>query len=200
MISFHLNTAAISNYSFYAVTTFKVIFFLSRNTDEDVLTLYCRRTLSCLYLDPLQGGLTVPLFIITLRIQWPVTEEPYLIIIFSSGLGKTCVCDCACACVFVPVLIRIYATGPCFAVASCIAHYRYLPQGWKLKHETNREPCAAKCTQEISQARKLGCVRGVNLRLSQPEATIGYRKDAIFRKAFGLQGRKQNMVAGRYFM
>lgn len=56
-----------------------------------------------------------------------------------------------------------------------------------MKLETNREPCAAKCTQEISQARKLGCVRGVNLRLSQPEATIAHRKDAIFRKAFGLR-------------
>lgn len=82
---------------------------------------------------------------------------------------------------FVPVLIKIYTTGPRFVVASCIAHYRYLPRGWKLKHETNSELCAAKCAQEISQARKLGCVRGVNLRLSQPEATIGYRKDAIFR-------------------
>ena len=100
---------------------------------------------------------------------------------------------CVCVCVFVPVLIRIYATGPCLAVASCIAHYRYLPQGWKLKHETNREPCAAKCTQEISQARKLGCVRGVNLRLSQPEATIGYRKDAIFTKT------ETDIVAGEIF-
>lgn len=92
----------------------------------------------------------------------------------SSGLG-------VCERVFVPVLIRIYATGPRFAVASCIAHYRYLPRGCELKHETNSELCAAKCAQEISQARKLGCVRGVNLRLSQPEATIGCRKDAIFR-------------------
>lgn len=123
-----------------------------------------------------------------------VTEEPYLIIGFSSGLG-------GCERVFVPVLIRIYATGPGFAVASCIAHYRYLPRGCKLKHETNSELCAAKCAQEISQARKLGCVRGVNLRLSQPEATIGCRKDAIFSGgAFGLQGRKRNMTAGRYFM
>lgn len=137
------------------------------------LTLHRRRTFSYLYLDALPGGLTAPLFIITSRIWRPLTEEPYLIIGFSSGLG-------VCERVFVPVLIRIYATGPRFAVASCIAHYRYLPRGCELKHETNSELCAAKCAQEISQARKLGCVRGVNLRLSQPEATIGCRKDAIF--------------------
>lgn len=122
-----------------------------------------------------------------------------------------CVCVCVCGrlcvpvCLFVPVLIRIYTTGPCFNVVSCIAHYRYLPQGWKLKSETNSEPCAVKCTQEISQARKSGCVRGVNLRLSQPEATIGCCGETIFSQAFRLEGRKQKKGGGsrmveRHFM
>lgn len=44
-----------------------------------------------------------------------------------------CVCVTAggraavCVCLSVPVLIRIYTTGPGFIVVSCIAHYRYLP-------------------------------------------------------------------------
>ncbi|CAK6952017.1 Hypothetical predicted protein [Scomber scombrus] len=50
----------------------------------------------------------------------------------------------------------IYTTGPCFNVVSCIAYYCYLPRGWKSKPETNSEPCAVKCTREISVARKSG--------------------------------------------
>ena len=92
-------------------------------------------------------------------------------------------------CLFIPVLIRIYTTGPWFSVVSSIAHYCYLPRGWKLKPETNNEPCGVKCTQEISVARKSGCVRGVNLRLSQPEATMGCCGEMISSKAFSVEGR-----------
>lgn len=104
-----------------------------------------------------------------------------------------CVCGCVrgCVCLFVPVLIRIYTTGPRFNVVSCIAHYCYLPRGWKLKPETNSEPCAVKCTREISVARKSGCVRGVNLRLSQPEATMGCCGKTISSQAFSVEGRGQ---------
>lgn len=100
-----------------------------------------------------------------------------------------CVCARACVCLFVPVLIRIYTTGPWFNVVSCIAHYCYLPWGWKLKPETNSEPRAVKCTREISVARKSGRVRGVNLRLSQPEATMGCCGEMISRQAFSVEGR-----------
>lgn len=99
-------------------------------------------------------------------------------------------------CLFVPVLIRTYTTGLRFDVVSCIAHYRDLPQGWKSKPETNRKPRAVKCTQEINQARKLGCVRGVNLMLSQPEATIGRCGDTISSKGFQLEEKGQNWKGG----
>ncbi len=97
---------------------------------------------------------------------------------------RVCVCVCVCS---VPVLIRIYTAGPCFNVVSCIAHYCYLPPGWKSKPETNSELCAVKCTQEISVARKSGCVRGVNLRLSQPEATMGCCGKTISSQAFRVE-------------
>lgn len=108
---------------------------------------------------------------------------------------------CVCLCVhsglhvpvwlFVPVLIRIYTTEPRFSVVSCIAHYCYLPRGWKLKPETNSEPCAVKCTREISVARKSECVRGVNLRLSQPEATMGCCAQTVPSHARSVEGRGQ---------
>lgn len=97
-------------------------------------------------------------------------------------------------CLLFLVLIRIYTTGPGFNVVSCIAHYCYLPWGWKLKSETNSEPCAVKCTREISVARKSGCVRGVNLRLSQPEATMGCCGKTISSQAFSVEGREHYKV------
>lgn len=93
-------------------------------------------------------------------------------------------------CLFVPVLIRIYTTGPGFNVVSCIAHYCYLPRGWKLRLETNSKPCAVKCTREISAARKPGCVTGVNLRLSQPRATMGSCGETISGQALNAQGKE----------
>lgn len=40
---------------------------------------------------------------------------------------------CVPVCLLVPVLIRIYTTGPGFNVVSCIAHYRYLPPGLEVE-------------------------------------------------------------------
>lgn len=52
--------------------------------------------------------------------------------------------------------------------------------------------------------RKSGCVRGVNLRLSQPEATMGCCGKTISSQAFSVKGRGQRggvvMVETKLFM
>lgn len=60
---------------------FQGYFLLSMHTDEDVFN-FVLRTLSCLYLDTLQGGLTLPLFIITsdlVVLHWRTTVNNHIL-------------------------------------------------------------------------------------------------------------------------
>lgn len=98
-------------------------------------TLGCQPTVSSVI-----GGPREPLYMKALRILRLSCRRQRAI--FNNQIPlwlqfETCVraCDCRrkggcrCVCLLVPVLIRIYTTGPGFNVVSCIAHYRYLPPG-----------------------------------------------------------------------